>query len=140
MFNPKYQLTNKILHDLTAIAEAKVNIVALTVVDSHEHGVLRVVGDNPAHLRAVLTKLNFPTHEADVLAIEMANRAGALATVLHTLGKEHINIEYAYVTAGAPGGKTTGILHVSDLNHAAKILTPKGEQATPTFRTRPGRR
>ncbi len=110
-----------------AIAEAKVNVMALTVVDAQEHGVLRVVADEPEKLRGVLRKLNLPMHETEVLAVELSNYAGALASVLATLAKEHIDIHYAYVTAGAPGGKTTGILHVNLLGHAVKALQAAGE-------------
>jgi hypothetical protein len=105
-----------------AVARAKINVVALTIVDSQEHGVLRVVGDDPARLRDVLAKLNLPTHETPVLAIELSNRPGALATVIGSLAEQHINIEYAYVTAGAPGGKTTGILKTDQLEKAQKVL------------------
>ena len=108
-----------------SLADAKINVQALTAVDSHEHGVLRIVGDDPAALRAALQKLNLPTHETEVLSVELSNRAGALAAVLQTLAEEHINIDYAYVTAGAPGGMTTGILHLNPLGKATKILESK---------------
>ena len=107
---------------LEAIAEAKVNILALTIVDAQEHGVLRVVGDNPERLGKVLGQLNLPVHETFVLIVELANRPGALVGVVSRLAKEHVNIEYAYVTAGAPGGKTTGILKVDNLLKAGKLL------------------
>jgi hypothetical protein len=107
---------------IDAVAAAKINVVALTIVDSHEHGVLRVVADEPSELRNVLTKLNLPTHETTVLAVELSNRPGALATVFGCLAAGHINIEYAYVTAGAPGGKTTGILKTDQMEKAQKAL------------------
>ena len=105
-----------------ALAQAKQNIVAMTLVDSQEHGVLRMVLDNPAEARAVLTKLNLPMTETEVVCLEMANRAGALADVATLLGKNHININYAYVTSGAPGGRTTGILKVADQGKATHVL------------------
>ena len=117
---------------VSALAAAHINVQALTIVDSHEHGVLRIVGDQPESLRAALTKLNLPTHETDVLSVELANRAGALAAVLQTLAEEHINIDYAYVTAGAPGGKTTGILHVNPLARATKVLEAKFKRLVET--------
>lgn len=115
---------------ISAIAEAKVNVEAMTVVDAHEHGVMRLVVDRPENVRPVLAKLNLPTHESEVLAVELGNHAGALATVLRTLAQEHIDIDYAYVTAGAPGGKTTGILHVSQPAKAVKLLETKAARTT----------
>lgn len=127
---------------VAALAEAHVNITALTIVDAAEHGVLRVVADQPDKVRAVLSKLNLPMHETDVLAVELANHAGALADVVQALAQEHLNIDYAYVTAGAPGGKTTGILHVNQLSKAAALLEAKGKRLAEKskFRTRPMRR
>ena len=125
-----------------AFAEARVNVMALTLVDSREHGVLRVVADEANRLRSVLKKLNLPMHETQVLAVELANHAGALAGVLETLAKEHIDIHYAYVTAGAPGGKTTGILHVDLLGRAVKVLEARAKRASGGkvgFRTGPRR-
>ena len=104
-------LVNKpgILAQVTrALANAKVNIVALTLVDSQEHGVLRIVDENPAETRDVLAKLNLPMTETDVLCMELSNRPGALADVAQLLGENHININYAYCTSGAPGGQNDG--------------------------------
>jgi hypothetical protein len=129
---------------IDAVAQAKINVVALTIVDAQEHGVLRVVGDEPERLRGVLGKLNLPTHENAVLAVELSNRPGALATVLGGLAQQHVNIEYAYVTAGAPGGKTTGILKVDQIDKAQKALAAhaKHGQGKTDYRNRvdPGRR
>jgi hypothetical protein len=110
---------------LGALADAKINVQALTIVDSHEHGVLRLVGEPTDRIRTVLTKLNYPTHETAVIAVELSNHAGAMASVLQALAEEHINVDYAYVTAGAPGGKTTGILHANPAGRAAKVLEAK---------------
>jgi hypothetical protein len=122
-------LVNKpgILAQVTsALADAKVNIIAMTLVDSQEHGVLRFVADGNEHARSVLKKLNLPTTETDVLAMELSNHPGALADVAGLLGKSHININYAYVTSGAPGGHTTGIFKVADLNKAKRLLGERG--------------
>jgi hypothetical protein len=105
-----------------AVADAKINIVAMTLVDSQEHGVLRLVTEDAGHTRSVLTSLNLPMTEAEVLAMELSNRPGALADVAQVLGENHININYAYSTGGAPGGKTTAILKVADPKKAQRVL------------------
>lgn len=106
-----------------ALADAKVNVVAMTLVDSQEHGVLRVVAANPDVAKDTLTKLNLPMTYTEVLCVELSNRPGALADVANLLGTNHININYAYCTSGAPGGKTTGVFKVADQNKALKLLT-----------------
>jgi len=105
-----------------ALAQAKQNIVAMTLVDSQEHGVLRMVIENAAEAKAVLAKLNLPMTETEVVCLEMSNRPGALADVATLLGENHININYAYVTSGAPGGRTTGVFKVADLTKAQHVL------------------
>jgi hypothetical protein len=107
---------------LTEFAKERVNIVAITMMDSAEHGVMRVVFEEAGKARALLAKLNMPYNETEVLCVNLANKAGALATVAEKLAKGHINISYAYCTAGARGGRTTGVLKVSDVKKAMRLL------------------
>ena len=109
-----------------ALAKAKLNVVAMTLVDSQEHGVLRLVAEDASAAREVLTRLNLPMTETDVLRLELSNRAGALADVATVLGQNHININYAYCTSGAPGGHSTGIFKVADPKKAEKVLKAAG--------------
>jgi hypothetical protein len=112
---------------LGEFAKEKVNIVAMTMMDSAEHGVMRVVFNAPKRARDVLAKLNMTYNETEVLCIELTNKSGALAVVAEKLAKKHINISYAYCTAGAGGGRATGVLKVADVKKAMRLLekTPK---------------
>ena len=123
-----------------ALADARVNIVAMTLVDSQEHGVLRIVAGSSQHAHNVLAALNLPLTQTEVLCVELPNRPGALAEIANLLGTQHININYAYVTSGAPGGKTTGIFKVADQNKAFKILHDTIEKKEKTFVNRTRRR
>src|SRR5688572_32852472 len=105
-----------------ALAEEKLNIIAMTLVDSQEHGVLRFVAENEPAARDVVKKLSLPMTETEVLVLDLSNRPGALAAVAGLLGENHININYAYVTSGAPGGRTTGIFKVADITKAQHVL------------------
>jgi len=107
---------------LGEFARAKINIIAITMMDSVEHGVMRVIFAAPKKARDVLTKLNMSYNETEVLCVDLANKSGALAAVAEKLAKNHINISYAYCTAGAKGGRTTGVLKVADVKKAMRIL------------------
>ncbi len=107
---------------LGEFARAKINIIAMTMMDSVEHGVMRIVFAAPQKAKQVLSKLNMGYNETEVLCVNLANKAGALATVAEKLAKNHINISYAYCTAGAKGGRTTGVLKVADVKKAMRIL------------------
>jgi hypothetical protein len=123
-----------------ALAQAKQNIVAMTLVDSQEHGVLRMVIADAAEARAVLAKLNLPMTETEVVCLDLPNRPGALADVAMLLGENHININYAYVTSGAPGGRTTGIFKVADLAKAQHVLKKSGAKHKEPNLGKPGGR
>ena len=128
---------------LTEIANARINLIAITMMDSVEHGVMRMVAQSPVKIRNVLKKLNMPFSETDVLCITLSNKAGALANVTQKLAEAHINISYAYCTAGAKGGKTTGILKVADVKKAIKVLQSHADKAgksKPTVRRSPASR
>lgn len=128
---------------LSEFAAAKVNVVALTMMDSVEHGVMRVIGASQTKIRDVLKRLNMPYNETDVLCIMLSNKAGAFATVAQKLSEAHINISYAYCTAGARGGRTTGVLKVADVKKAMKILqghTEKTEKKKQSVRRSPASR
>jgi len=114
---------------LGEFANVKVNITAITMMDSAEHGVMRVVFEEPNKAREVLSRLNLPYNETEVLCVNLANKAGALATVAEKLAKGHINIAYAYCTAGASGGRTTGVLKVSDVKKAMKLLQDHNKES-----------
>ena len=109
----------------SALAKAKVNIIAMTLVDSSEHGVLRIVcTDEAGKVRRVLAKAHDQFTESEVLALDLSNKPGVFAAVADKLAAEHININYAYCTGGARGGKTTAIFKVADLNKALRVLKP----------------
>jgi len=118
-----------------ALAKAKVNVIALTLMDSVEHGVLRVVTDNAKAARQVLGKSHDQWAESDVLVMELDNRPGMFARVANTLADAHVNISYAYCTGGATGGKTTAVFKVADLKKAIKILGPAGKKRSKTAKT-----
>ena len=115
---------------LGEFAQAKINVIAMTMMDSVEHGVMRVVFAEPTEIKEVLSKLNMPYNTTDVLCVNLDNKPGALATVAEKLAKNHINISYAYCTAGAKGGRTTGVLKVADVKKAMKILQQNHKKDT----------
>lgn len=110
------------------LAQSKVNISALTLMDSVEHGVFRIVCDDADRARAALRSLNIPMTETEVLMVELPNRPGAMADLCAKLGADHVSIKYAYLTAGAPGGRTLGIFKVSDMKKALKTVDTRANR------------
>ena len=112
-----------------ALAKAKVNILALTLMDSMEHGVLRIVCDPAEKAREILGQAHDRWTETDVLVLELENKPGAFAAIAEKLAEEHVNISYAYGTGGAKGGRTTAVFKVADMNKAQKILAAAAKKA-----------
>jgi len=124
-----------------ALAKSHVNIVALALMDSGEHGALRIVCDKPDVARDVLGKTHDRWTEAEVLVLNLDNQPGTFADVAQTLADEHVNITYAYLSSGAPGGRTTAVFKIGDMAKAMKVLTPKVQKKeAPSIRRTPGRR
>jgi hypothetical protein len=120
------------------LADDKVNIVALSMMDSTEHGVLRLVVEDSGQARESLAGLNVPTTETKVLLATLPNRPGALADFVERLAIGHIGVNYAYCTTGARGGKTLGVFRVSDLQKATRVLAerhPRRKLENSTMRT-----
>jgi hypothetical protein len=107
---------------LAALANQKVNIAALSVMDKHEHSVLRLVTDDPPKTTQIIQTLNTPFTETDVLVVELKNQPGALSHVCEILAAEHINIDYAYCSSGGRNGKVAGIFKVSNADKAIRVL------------------
>ena len=107
------------------LAKAKINIVALTMMDAAEHGVLRLIAVDPAKVRAALKPLEVPATETEVLGITMPNRPGAVADVCERLSIARVPISYCYCTTGAPGGRTIGIFKVGNIAQACKVIEAK---------------
>jgi hypothetical protein len=112
---------------LQEFGRQKINIVAMTMMDSVEHGVMRVIFAVTEKGNDVLKKLNMPFNKTDVLCVNINNQAGALGTIVEKMAENHINISYAYCTAGARGGRTTAVLKVANVKKAMKVLTEAGD-------------
>jgi hypothetical protein len=106
----------------STLAHEKVNIRALSVMDTGDRSVLRMVVDQLEPTAQVLNSLGTEFQSTDVLAVEMENRPGALTRILERLAAEHINIEYAYASGATAPGKSLGVFHTSNPKRALEVL------------------
>jgi hypothetical protein len=122
----------------SALAHEKVDLHALSVMDTNGKSVLRFVTDQIEETRKVLTSIGTEFTTTDVLAVEMEHRPGALAKILERLAEEHINIEYAYSAASSSPGRSLGIFHTSNQKRALQLLIePSGNGSGTTPQRRP---
>jgi hypothetical protein len=126
---------------LTALTRGKVTLRALTVMDAHDRGAIRLVpnnGDIEAATK-ILDQMNVHHESADVLLVELPSHAGGFRRICEKLAAEHLNIDYAYCSfngGGKPGGGAVAIFKVNDLAKAQRVLgeNGNGRKKTLTFR------
>lgn len=107
------------------LAAAKVNLVALSMMDSTEHGVLRLVADDVGRARDALVGLDVPKTEQEVITTTLPNRPGAIADIVERLALDRIHVHYAYCTTGVQGGTSLGVFKVSNVPKALKALAER---------------
>jgi hypothetical protein len=94
------------LADATAVlAKAQVNIKALSIADTADFGILRIVADDIEKAKAALSGAHWTYRESEVLAVEVENFPGSLAKVMKVFQDADINIEYVYSTLEWHAGK-----------------------------------
>ena len=85
------------LHEVTELLSANnLNIRALSVADTSDFGILRLIVDDPDKAIDVLKKSNYTVSSTDVVAIEVMDKPGGLAKILGIFDKNNINVEYMY--------------------------------------------
>ena len=113
----------RLAHFCRCLTDRKINIIALSVVETSEQGVVRFVVDKPAQLVKMLREccpLTFT--ETDVLLLELANRPGAMAEIAEKLAAKRININFVYGSTGKGRGKTFVVLGAKNLKAAQRAL------------------
>ena len=105
-----------------AMAEAKVNIFALTISDTVDHSVIRMIVSDPAKAVVLLEERGTLVVENEVLMIENDNKPGTLSRIAKKLASKKVNIEYAYLATSAQSKKGLMILRPSNLKKALAVL------------------
>ncbi|MDR3292781.1 MAG: ACT domain-containing protein [Clostridiales bacterium] len=115
------------LADMTRVlGDAGVDLVALTIADTKEFGIVRfVTKDNDKVLR-VLKEAGYTATKTELVGIEVADVPGGLSAVLKVLGDGGAEIEYLYSFAGTHTGKAAILFKVADVTNTVRLLTENG--------------
>jgi hypothetical protein len=105
-----------------ALAEAKINIYAITTSDTVDHSVIRMVVNDYRRALQVCEEHGTLVVEDDVLMVEGSNKPGEMARIAHKLADARINIEYCYCATPPDAKKGLLILRVSNPTKALKVL------------------
>ncbi len=107
---------------LKVLKNNNVNILSLSLADTTEYGLLRLIVDNPEKGKEELANCGFSTMLTNVLIIKITHQAGSLQKLLEILAEKDINIEYMYGLS-TEGLEATVVLKSSDLTLAENTLT-----------------
>jgi hypothetical protein len=115
-----------------ALAVAKINIYGLTVSDTTDHAVVRMVVSNTDRAVAIFDAHGTLVVESEVLMIENDNKPGSLSRIANALSTKKINIEYGYLASMPAAKKGLLILRVTDVRKALTILRKLDAEQRPT--------
>jgi hypothetical protein len=105
-----------------ALAIAQINIFGLTVSDTTDHAVVRMVVSNTERAMIVFDSYGTLVVESDVLMIQNDNKPGSLSKIAHALSAKKINIDYGYLASMPSAKQGLLILRVTDPKRALSIL------------------
>ena len=122
-------LENKVgaLLNLTrTLGEANVHICGLSVVDTADSAVIRMVVDDPDQCREALRKARLPVNESSLVVVELLRGPEKLDSVLQHLVAAEVNVQYTYSLMVRPRDKALLALHCEDSEYARDVLTKAG--------------
>ena len=102
-----------------------VNILSLSLADTTEYGLLRLIVNNPELGKEKLASDGFSTMLTDVLVLKITHQAGSLQTLLKVLSDKNVNIEYMYGLS-IDGDEASVVLKTSDIAKAEAVLEEQG--------------
>jgi hypothetical protein len=105
-----------------ALSEAKINIFGLTVSDTTDHAVVRMVVSNTEKAMGLFESHGTLVVESDVLMIQNDNKPGSLSRIANALSAKKINIDYGYLASMPSAKKGLLILRVTDPKRALSVL------------------
>jgi len=114
------------LYDLTSLLKRNnVHIMAITVLDTTDSSIIRVIVDDPEKARNLMVANDFPFVECNVLAVELGDES-ELSTVLAALFEAEINIHYVYSFIKRPAERSALAINTEDPDIGAQALANRG--------------
>ena len=104
------------------LSEAGINILALSIHDTVDHAIVRLLADRPVKALLILEQLGLYILESDVIVLDLENRPGTLGEVARKLARADINIEYAYCSASPHQQGGCLILKAEETDRAIELL------------------
>lgn len=112
---------------LATLKKNNVNIISLSLADTADYGLLRLIVSNPELGREALTKEGFSAMLTQVIALKLSHRVGKLQELLAVICKAEINVEYMYALSTGKDDASI-VLKTSDVEKASKLILEAGAE------------
>ena len=111
---------------IEALGKNNINISALSLADTSEYGILRIIVNDPELASEVLKGIGVIVKITKVLAVSMDDTPGGLSKILDVFIKNDINVDYMYAFVGKTASKALMVVKVSDAAKAEEALSAAG--------------
>ncbi|HEX3031847.1 MAG TPA: ACT domain-containing protein [Bacillota bacterium] len=118
--------SGRLLKVMNTLSENNINIRALSIADTTDFGILRLIVNSPESAFRVLKEKGFTVSCTDVIAVEVDDQPGGLAQALAALEDSGINIEYVYAFVEKSTDKALVVFRVEEIDRAIELLAGKG--------------
>jgi hypothetical protein len=108
------------------LAEANINILTLSLADSKQFGILRLITPEWERAQTVFKQADLIANITEVLAVEVADRPGGLVNILESIDEAGLNVEYMYAFTFGHKGKAVLIFRFNDPDAAIQKLKASG--------------
>jgi hypothetical protein len=108
------------------LAEAGVNLSTLTLAEIGEFGLLRLITPDFDRAKEVIEKAGYAATTTEVLALQVPDRPGGLASVLQVLEAHNLSVEYMYAFSMRAGGNAVMVFRFDDTDRALAVLQAAG--------------
>jgi len=105
------------------LGKAGINIRALSIADTSDFGILRLIVNQPEEAFRILKEAGFTASLTDIIAVEVKDEPGGLAAILKILESAGINIEYLYAFLEKSSNDALVVFRVEQIEDAINLLT-----------------
>ena len=116
----------KLVEALETLAQAGIDLRALSLADTADFGILRIIVDNPSDALKALQDAEYLVRSNEVIPVSVGDKPGGLAAILRILANSGIDVEYTYAFVAHASGKAYVIIRVADNAVAIKTLNDNG--------------
>jgi len=121
----------RLWHALDTLANEDINIRALSLADTSDFGILRIIVPDPEEAKKKLEANGFIVKIKNIIGVELSDAPGGLATVLKVLNDNKINLEYIYAFTHEKSEKAILLLQADNLDSLIKILQENNKKVVP---------